>query len=780
MFTAALLSAILMMPDTVSINLDPSVTVTKVSPNLFGVFFEEINQAGEGGIYAELLQNRGFEKTGNGLLPVGWRQEGSGTVTLDESQKMNAERPGSLKMTAGTADLKLINDGFWGIPVKSGQTYSLEVWTKGSSPLMVSLNGTSGVLAAGKVEAARDWKETVLTLMAKGSDDKASLQISIPAGGMAYVGYTSLMVSGERKTGGLRDGLVDRVKDTNPSFIRFPGGCYVEGEFQSIRWNWKDTLGPIEGRKGMPRTQWGYPASNGLGFLEYLELCERTGAKALFVVNVGMSHQEVVPMEKMGPMVQDALDGIEYAIGSTDTKWGAQRAKDGHPKPFDLEYVQIGNENGGPNYNERFKLFSEAIYAKYPKIKRVACDWGGAPTSAPFELLDQHFYNSPTWFWANVGHYDNFPRDGHKIYVGEYAVTRGSGRGNLAGALGEAAFMTGLERNGDVVKMASYAPFFENVNNRQWNPNAVLFNATTSYGTPSYWNQVIFGENRIDRVIKQNVKGFEPKLPPVGGNVALMTWRTHSEYKDISLTTDGVKKEVSPQLSDPRGNWKVQDGVVSQDRIEDDRRAILKGLDTHGAKKVVLELKARKISGDEGFIIQVETGPDRTIQWNLGGWDNTVTTFQVNDSRVGRGADIKIEPGRWYDIRIEQTADKVSGYLDGKLIETVEIQPAPDFASVAGIDDKSGDLILKVVNGAGTARNVDLTIPGMTVKGPVKVTTLSGGSLDAENSFEKPKNVYPKSTTISAQALKGFQLAPYSITIVRAGLAPATARSAKN
>ncbi|HSI73718.1 MAG TPA: alpha-L-arabinofuranosidase C-terminal domain-containing protein, partial [Fimbriimonas sp.] len=618
----------------IRITVDANAPTISVSKSLFGIFFEEINQAGEGGLYAELLCNRGLDDAARQGRRFGWKSIGEGTLSTTADDVLNRSRPYSLKIErlSDSRPFSVVNEGFWGIPVVTGQRYRLALWTKGDTSLDVSLADGEQTFASARLKTTQGWSRQEVILRANGSNSNAKLVLSPVAKGTVTLGYSSLMPVQDLP---FRPDLLKKLKEIRPGFVRFPGGCFVEGDTLPQRWNWKDSLGPIEGRRGMPQILWGYSISNGLGYHEYLQLCETLGSEPMFVANVGMSHREVVPMTAMDAYVQDTLDAIEYANGPVTSTWGALRAKNGHPKPFNLKYVEIGNENGGAAYNERFKLFAEAIHQKHPEIVRIADLWGGLPTSAPYELIDEHYYSTPSWFWRNMNRYDSYSRSGPKVYVGEYAVTQGSGRGNLAGALGEAAFMTGMERNSDVVRLASYAPLFENVNNRQWNPNAILFDASQSYGTPSYWVQTMFGQNKVDRIVGHSFKAPKAEIEPMGGGIGLMTWRTDAEFKDLEVTVDGKKLSAPLAFEEPSGNWTIENGVIRQRTIEDNRRTRLAGFDTNGAKQVTMSLKARKLAGDEGFIILFETSPRRVIQWNLGGWGNTVHAFQLNDSRFG-------------------------------------------------------------------------------------------------------------------------------------------------
>jgi len=283
--------------------------------------------------------------------------------------------------------------------------------------------------------------------------------------------------------------------------------------------HWKETIGDIDVRVPLYNI-WGYWATHGLGFHEYLQLSEDLGAAPLFCLNVGMSHHETVPLARMGQWVQDALDALEYANGPTNSVWGALRARYDHPQPFNLRYLEIGNENGGFDYAERWPLFYRAIKSRYPEIQLVANVWGSYPQNPPPDLVDEHYYNNPDFFMRQANHYDSYNRQGPKVFVGEYAVTQGCGQGNLRAAVGEAAFMTGLERNSDIVAMACYAPLFVNLNHRKWNPDLINFDSSSVYGLPSYYVQQLFSLNRGDLTVPTNdgrIAACRNALPLRGG-----------------------------------------------------------------------------------------------------------------------------------------------------------------------------------------------------------------------------------------------------------------------
>ena len=517
---------------------------------------------------------------------------------------------------------------------------------------------------------------------------------------------------------------------------------------------------------------WGYPNTFGLGLHEYLQWCEDLGAAPLFVVNAGIDHAQVAPMAEMGAFVQDPLDAIEYANGPVTSRWGAERAKNGHPAPFGLKYVEIGNENGsffhGGNdaYAPRYRLIHDAIKAKYPDVTTIA---DTKLPDAPLEVVDEHYYSDPSFFWKNANRYDAYDRSGPKVYVGEYAVTQGAGRGNLDAALGEAAFMTGLERNSDVVAMASYAPLFTSVYNRQWNPNAIVFDTGRAYGTPSYHVQAMFARNRATRNVPITVPSLMSEPPKPGGNVGLMTWDTTAEFKDLRLTTEGKSLAGGADLSRygmaaKGGVWKESEGTITQSQMGTGRTLIFPGSDTTGATKVALSLKARKIEGREGFLFIVEDRDGSQLRWNLGGWGDTSSAFERNGTVVGERVPVTVEPGRWYDVRIERSGATTKAYLDGKLVQEVTETGAPDLAAVAGIDEKAKELVVKVVNGSDEARTATLDVSGGKVAARGRAIVLTGYGRMAENSFDAPTAVAPVESTFEGAS---YTFAPRSVTVLR-------------
>ncbi len=509
-------------------------------------------------------------------------------------------------------------------------------------------------------------------------------------------------------------------------------------------------------------------------------MCEDLGAEPLFVINCGMSHHGVVPLNQMGPWVQDALDAIEYANGPRTSKWGRVRAQNGHPAPFNLRYMEIGNENGGPNYQPRYALFYDAIKARYPDFHLVA----DTPTETrPAEIVDEHYYSNPDFFLRNADRYDGYDRHGPKVYVGEYAVTQDCGQGNLRGALGEAAFMTGMERNSDLVLMASYAPLFANVHYKKWNPDLIDFDSARAYGIPSYYVQKLFSENRGDEVLPLRlVLDTNTSLPAPHGGVGLGTWETQAEFKDLKVT-HGQQVLFAPDLErgtsgwrreGAGGDWAVTGGALRQTASGADRRFVT---GDPAWSDYTYSLKARKLGGREGFLILFHVQDENNwVWWNLGGWGNSRHALEQSvggsKSLLGTGAAGQIETGRWYDVRIETQGPQIRCYLDGRLVEQAAYALPRPVHAVATRVATSGEVILKVVNTASTALETRVQLDGVArVQPRATATVLTSASPTDENSLEQPTKVAPRQEVI-ANAATSFShtFAPYSLTVVR--LAP--------
>jgi len=752
-----------------------------VSPLLWGIFFEDINLSADGGIYPEQIRNRSFEDSEKPDFWILSELEGaSARMSIDTSRPINPFNRRSLRVSIqsiGNGSVCIINKGYWGINAVKDEEYVFSMYARCadgfSGSLVIEIVGEDGkTISKGEIKGIGDnWRHFTLNLKPESTDRKASLLIRAKSTGTVWLDMVSLIPKNTYKGHGLRADICKMLEDLKPSFVRFPGGCWVEGDDMAHMYNWKKTIGNIEHRTPLWNL-WGYWATHGLGYLEYLQLTEDIGAEPLFCINVGMSHREVVPLDQMGQWVQDALDAIEYASGSTNTVWGMMRAMHGREKPFKMRLMEIGNENGGPAYRERWAMFYRAIKSKYPDIQLVANVWGGYPTDPMPDIIDEHYYDSPEFFIRQANRYDSYSRKGPKVFVGEYAVTRGCGNGNLRGAIGEAAFMTGIERNSDVVVMASYAPLFANLNHKRWNPDLIYFDNYRVYGTPSYYVQKMFSENRGDYVLPVEIESPEIASRPKGGTIGVGTWLTRAEFKDIKVIQDGkvvFESDFSKGTQGWRflggGEWSVVDGALRQNRIAENVRAIVQGLNL---TEYTLTLKARKLGGAEGFLILFNVSdPNEKSWWNIGGWGNREHAIEMAGV-IGNRVNGQIEENRWYDIKIEVNRERIKCYLDGKLIHD-NTYPVMKALYASSTITKSDEVILKVVNVSYEAHEAEITLPKQSQgKKEAFVSVLTSANPTDENSFDEPTKVSPKNTTIKLDGnVVKHVFPPNSLTVFR-------------
>jgi len=759
----------------------------KISPTLYGIFFEEINCAGDGGLYAELVRNRSFEESDK---PDSWTAVGGAKLSVDTEKPLTDTNKKALRIKLTGNDFSgVANDGYWGISVVEGAAYNLALWARCAEgfagPIEVRLESQDGKAYASAIidRIKDDWAQFKAVLKSEATDARARLVVGSTKAGVVWLDVVSLFPEDTFKgrPNGLRPDLAQMLADLKPSFMRFPGGCWVEGDTLEFAQRWKRTIGDIGDR----RTQynlWQYYSTNGLGYHEYLQLCEDLGAEPLFVINCGMSHKENAPMDKLDEWVQDALDAIEYANGSAESPWGAVRAKNGHPAPFNMKFMEIGNENGGPAYEERYTVFYDAIKAKYPDMKLIANVLPERrPADVVADIVDEHYYAGPDFFIANANKYDSYKRDGHKIFVGEYAVNRNCGAGNLRGALGEAAFMTGMERNSDVVVMACYAPLFCNVNYKKWNPDLIDFDSSRVYGLPSYYVQKMFSENRGDVVMPLELSTTASiRKETACGAAGVGTWATEAEFKDIRIT-QGDKVLYASDFEKPKrgwryrgGKWDIDNGALVQKSDGGDCRATVGDA---GWTDYTLSLKARKLGGLNGFMILFQVrDDDYFLWWNLGGWDNQKHAIEraLGGSRSILGNEVpgRIENNRWYDIRIETTGERIRCYLDGKLLHDVavpELKPLHAVVSRTASTGNAADVILKVVNVSNESLDTHIELNGAKEVAPeATATLLTSDNVDDENTLDEPEKVAPKTTTINNAAPSFRHTFPAkSLTVMR-------------
>jgi alpha-L-arabinofuranosidase len=546
---------------TTTVTVQVSEPGKPISPDLFGIFFEDLNYAADGGLYAELIQNRSFEYS-----PT--EQSAWNPLSFWELQKRGGDADGSLSVSAMRPvhennphyailtvrnpgeGVGMANSGFDGIPLRANEAYAATLWAyqaymgimwgRGDNskpmPLTLRLETKDGeVLAEERVKIqGREWRKSSVTLRPARTVDNARLVLLAHEQGALCLDMVSLFPEKtfRNRPNGLRADLAQTIADLKPRFMRFPGGCLVHAASIHRHYNWKDSIGSVEQRRAQPNYAWGYHQTMGLGYFEYFQFCEDIGARPLPVVAAGVccqhaGHspgrgQEGLPLNEMPAYIQDILDLIEWANGPASSKWGAKRAAAGHPEPFGLKYLGVGNEDEiTPAFRERFQMIYAALKDKHPEIVVIG-------TTGPFAsgrdydegwkfarelklpMVDEHYYVAPQWFWDHLMRYDKYDRNSAKVYVGEYAAhDREKRQSTLRSAIAEAAGMTGFERNGDIVQFASYAPLLARRNHTQWHPDMIYFTGTEVFRTANYYVQQLFGQNSGDAYLTTSLAGTD-------------------------------------------------------------------------------------------------------------------------------------------------------------------------------------------------------------------------------------------------------------------------------
>ena len=814
------------VPDSQKIEIDMASKGADIPESLFGIFFEEINHAGDGGIYAELIQNRGFEDsqipegysvkgdriyppascrnhlTGNHPHPDmsfrwnpdempawSWSQtDGSGaSISLTQEYPMTEASPTAVKISMPTeGTVALSNTGYWGINVEEGKKYYLRMNTAYGDTFdgkayirLVAQDGTMLCDRPLMLDRDKEWCEYTGDLTATGTDRQARFEVAFEGRGTILLDYVSLfsMETFRNRPNGLRKDIAETIEAMKPAFVRWPGGCIVEGISLSNRIKWKETIGDTKDRPGIYDT-WGYKATMGFGYHEFLQFCEDLGADAMFVCNAGIGCQgrtgDACSESDLEYFIDDALDAIDYALGDGTTEWSRKRVENGHPEPFPLKYVEIGNENWGPVYEKRYDKFYKAIKAKYPQLTLISTlGLGGQKLHEKVDMIDPHWYVAPEFFFSSSRLFDMQERGDYKIYVGEYAVNQNVGGGNLYGALAEAAFLTGIERNSDLVTMASYAPLFENVNDRVWPVNLIWFDSYRVMGRSSYHVQKMYVENRPDYNVK--VDFSQPSEPvSINGQIALGGWNTDNEYKDLKVTLpDGtvVNADMDNGWTPKEGTWSSENGVLKQSGPGVMRWNQWTGSGEFG--NCTIEVKARKISGEEGFLVYfgMHDGLNGYVL-NIGGWGNHSTAFQeihgADMPQIPNYVAQTIETGRWYDIKIEIRDGHLAYWLDGKKCLEVIINEAKRYV-VTGYDEETGELVVKFVNATAEpyATSVSIANSGR-IQRQGKVTVLSSSDPEDENTLDEPRRVYPEESVFNRFGKEfDYTFEPWSFTVLR-------------
>ena len=834
MMAALLLtSAFTTAAQTDPIRIDLGQKGAVVSPNLYGIFFEEISHAGDGGLYAELIQNRGFEehalpsgmiwRNGRAYAPdamnyehrtnrnwnipwnleekkmTGWKVAGEMAIVkgevIEASTPLHTNTPHAMQLNIQKVQkggkAVLTNTGYWGIGLKAGEKYDLRFYVKSANykgTITARLqDGTTGK-SLGAVtfnsHLLKDWTELTTTLTAEGTSAKGEFALEFNQTGIVLVDYVSLFPQATFKgrKNGQRADVAQMLVDLHPKFMRWPGGCIVEGATYENRVKWKETLGDPMTRRG-EWDLWGYRATWGMGYHEFLQFCEDLQMDAMFVNNAGMScsvrNGDFVSSDSdMDAVIQDFRDAIDYALADpSSNRWAKMRADAGHPKPFPLKYVEIGNENVGPEYVTHFNYIFKKLNAEYPQITFINTLGHTDPLLAQIPgnyMVDPHWYRDPNFFFANNHLFDDAPRT-HDIYVGEYACNGGVGAGNLLAALSEAAFIMGMERNSDVVKMSSYAPLFENENRRDWPCNLIHINSSEVYGRASYYVQQMAAENRPTYNIYVSETTTEGQVQPFkAGGIGLGSYATQCEYKDVRVTTaDGQTRTINvSQFQNRQGEWEVEGDVIRQTSNE---LLTMTLLPDFSSDNYTLQLKARKLSGMEGFFIYygMDERGQNGFAANIAGWDNRTTAIQpiqrgrTNDV-LGRRVNQSVDTDKWYDVKIVVTPLSATLYVDGKEMTVARPATATRHFCQTGYDEQTSELIIKVVNGTDQPYSRSFIIDGARNVMPTgRVITLTGDAND-ENTFEQPTKLAPH-TNIFGKFGKQFDylFPPMSFTIMR-------------
>lgn len=805
----------------------------ETAKDLYGIFFEDINRAGDSGLYPEMLRNRAFEDS---LLPEGyeekedgihvvtasgWEDEFNGGEGLSrwieengtqrtpvpawycEGARMELERKDTLnrnRLAALRVNFEpegcVYNTGFCGISLKKGESCRFYMFAKAEekTELTVSVEAEGKSFAGQRVTVnSGEYGRYDAVLEAREDCSSAALVLRCPKGGRVVFGFTSLMPDKTYMGHGLRVDLVEKLRDLHPRFMRFPGGCIVEGTTPSTVMRFQNTIGPVWERPGQLLV-WHYRSTNGLGFHEYLQLCEDLDMEPMYVCNCGMTCQGrkcvLLEDEAVEDILQDTLHAIEYAIGPADSEWGRRRAQMGHPEPFRLTYLEIGNENWGPEYEKRYRRFYEEIRKRYPQIRTIAnCHVEEHGCEA--ECVDEHFYNTTEFFAENLNYYDRYDRKGPKIFIGEQAVNEGAYRGKLYGALGEAAFLIGMEQNQDIVSLASYAPLFENVCYSSWSPNLIRFDQQRSFGIPTYYVWKMFGKNRGDYVLETTQSAGKVYRPLKG--MASLKAKGELSFKNaswngepVSVTHEimghAVRTEEGFCLQMPDEGQK--EALKKKMRWEDPEKSfVVLGREDQTCGRFEVEIMAREDGCFEigifsarvilSYYDQLLEGAERIwtpfgvrpLLWKIKGSTHSFeeTVFPKNH-KLTDDFTVELEPGVYHRFAYETDGTHVLLYVDDRLVQKVEIPYSASFACVATENDS--EILLKMVNMAQKADPVQITLD-CSVESSYRATVLSGEK-EMENSFEEPEKVRDREVCLEGASESFVYEAPAcSVSVVR-------------
>ena len=810
------------------INVDVSKKGNPVDGSLYGVFFEEINHAGDGGIYAELVRNRNFEehvipsgmtyRDGYAVAPHslnyehggyrdwkirwdmdslkmdGWTVSGDAVFDVTSENQLDPATPNALRLDMNSKNVVLENEGYWGMRIIGKDNYDLRFYinpvdyTGSVTAKIVSEKGKVLAQETFKVGKADKWQEFTAVLTPKSTDYKSVLQLVFDNPGVVYVDYVSLFPHNTFKghKNGLRPDVAQKIADLKPGFVRWPGGCIAEGATLENRAKWKETIGdPMKRRSEW--ILWNYHCSWGFGYHEFLQFCEDIGAAGMFVANVGLSCsvRNGDWSEDYEPFLQDIIDAIDYATAPVDNPWGALRAEAGHPEPFNLKYVELGNEQVGDHYAERYNYFYRILKEKYPDITFIST-LQLSPSREKLEkadMIDPHWYVNSGFFYENDHLFDNMERGKYDIYIGEYAVISES---NMNAALAEAAFLTGVERNSDLVKMASYAPLFENNNRRDWPTNLIWINNEKTMGRASYYVQQMYAQNRPDYNVE--IASTEPKLNLTKGAIGFTGADVPGMVRNISVKNVAGQTVSTAEVADLKSlelqNSRRWGGPVVLNMLE--------GVDVNGGsvefdiQLVEKEMPASRFDVNRAPVKRL-TSPSLVFGYNKGVNDyftinlpqivgdrkvitmSRATNGEANVDHNPGGGSLQMEGNKWYHVKVDFGSDNmVSVYLDGnKVFEQIASAPSGHYM-VAGYDEDAREIIIKVINAKDTDYAASISLNAPSVEPIGRVITLHSESKADENSMDNPEKIVPVDVEYDGFGSKfNYVFKPNSFTILR-------------
>lgn len=822
--------------------IDAASKGADIPESMYGMFFEEINHAGDGGLYGELLQNRSFEehvcpggmtyKDGKVWAPhalnywgldyvdfnvdwnieekkfQGWDITATGcSLSKDVAVPevvLHENTPNALRLAiSGASDASVVNvdnSGYWGLAVKKGATYKLrfylrtEDYTGGVKAMICNAGGMALTEKEFKVVSDGKWTEYTAELVSTSKMDNGLFRLQFSGNGSIDVDYVSLFPADTYKgrENGFRKDVAEMLEGLNPAFLRWPGGCIVEGATLGNRVKWKETIGDPMTRPG-EWSLWGYRNSYGFGYHEFLQLCEDMDMDGMFVANVGMSCSnrngdfvEADDTEGLQPYLQEIRDAIEYAIGDpSSNEWAAKRAEAGHPEPFPLKYVELGNENGSDRYVQRYAYFYNTLKAEYPDITFInTMHWNDRSLFEKTDMFDVHWYVTPDEFYADATLFDVVERGDYTVYAGEYAANNNVGSGNMDAALSEAVFAGGMERNSDLVTMTSYAPLLTHVNAPNWACNLIWFDNDEVMGRASYHVQKLYAENCPDYNVNTRIQSNLQQMR-TRGRIGVGTWNTQAEFRNVTVCShDGeevfYESDFTTRVNDwteSTGTWSVDDGGAYVQTSSE--MPCISLMNAMSVGNCTVELEARKTGGAEGFLIVFGADTLETTDYyrlNIGGWANTLVGLEKvtnggGGTLVSGQSPCTIETGKWYKIKLVlREAGTMECYIDGEKVfdyDFLDILPGR-VQAFGGYDRENGEVVVKVVNATDSLMTTTFNLNAAHIKPEGKVVTLAAESLTDENSLANPKRIYPEETTFGSFASEFvYDIQPRSLTIMR-------------